>query len=45
MGIFKEARPGRVSETRMRNYIRYFETIIFGHNEQQTVAGQMSLKI
>lgn len=33
---------GGFSETKMSSY---FETIIFGHNEQQTVAGQMSLKI
>lgn len=38
MGMLKEAGPGKVLKTKMRSYIRLFETIILDHNEQQTVA-------
>lgn len=36
--VFKKAEPQKVLETKMRSYIRHFEAIIIGHNEQQTIA-------
>lgn len=37
-GRCQEGGAQKVLETKMRSYIRHFEAIIIGHNEQQTVA-------